>query len=430
MIQMKKGQADNQSGLLGITHAPREALRTRCPAILAFDLALILALFARAPAASAADPNCRPLGVPAQPLVFEVQLDTPLKLSRLKPGGTLEGAARRDLYSGKCRLFPAASRIHLTVGSVERRREEHSDRWPWLVRFFFPRHENYPSFRSAIVSRADGTEIPMRVTLLSANRRVEVHVATKPAERAEKVNPSAAGGALLTLQAEPLAEAFVSSPAPCPPAGSRAGLVAGTQAHLMLLDRLSASKNRAGDSFEARLAEPVCSGSRVLLPEGALLQGRIAKSVPPRRLSRPGSLLLTFTSLTLPTGASSPVAASPTMMEVDQSSQIRMDSEGGVRAGSPGKARLMIDLGVSGAIAKVTDDSFQLIAEALVSTATDASTAGTSRLVAAALAGAYFIARRGRDVILPKYTPMDITFTQPPSLLLLSPQPTEARLHR
>ena len=90
-----------------------------------------------------------------------------------------------------------------------------------------------------------------------------------------------------------------------------------------------------------------------------------------------------------------------------------MNSEGGLRGGSPGKARLLIDLGVTGGIAKVSDDSFQLIAEALISTATDASTAGSARLVGAAFSTLYLITRHGRDVILPKYTKMDITFDQP-----------------
>lgn len=100
-----------------------------------------------------------------------------------------------------------------------------------------------------------------------------------------------------------------------------------------------------------------------------------------------------------------------------------MDSEGGLSGGSPGKAHLLINLGVTGGIAKLTDDSFQLIAEALISTATDVSTAGSARLVAAAFSGLYLITRHGRDVIMPKYTEMNITFDQPLSLSPLEPQP-------
>jgi hypothetical protein len=124
-------------------------------------------------------------------------------------------------------------------------------------------------------------------------------------------------------------------------------------------------------------------------------------------------LYLTFTKIALPTGRGAALPASLAGAEVDQRSRITMNSEGGLRGGSPGKARLLIDIGVTGGFAKVSDDSFQLIAEALISTATDASTAGSARLVGAAFSALYLITRHGRDVILPKYTKMDITFDRP-----------------
>jgi hypothetical protein len=129
-------------------------------------------------------------------------------------------------------------------------------------------------------------------------------------------------------------------------------------------------------------------------------------------------LYLTFTKFALPTGEGAAITASLAGAVVDQRSRIRMNSEGGLIGGSPGKAHLLIDLGVTGGFAKVTDDSFQLIVEALVSTATDASTAGSARLIAAGFSGLYLITRHGRDVILPKYTRMGITFDRPLSLSL------------
>jgi hypothetical protein len=151
----------------------------------------------------------------------------------------------------------------------------------------------------------------------------------------------------------------------------------------------------------------------VVLPEGAIFEGKVVKSVHPRWLSRPGSLQLTFTKLALPSGEVAATVASLAAAMVDQRSRIRMNSEGGLSGGSPGKARLLIDAGVTGGIAKVSDDSFQLIVEALISTATDASTAGSARLVAAAFSVPYLITRHGRDVILPKYTKMEISLDQP-----------------
>jgi hypothetical protein len=402
-------------------------LRTYAPSVF---LALVACLLA-VPLAGAQSDN-RP--VPTPSLFIEVQLDVPLKLSHLRPGSVLEGKVTREVYAGNRQLFPAGSRVHLTVGDLERRPREHHDHWPWVVHLFAPRHENYPSFQSASISLPDGTRIPMRVSFLSAIHQIEVSTRAKPAAQSHEVTQATSkvtsgkkkarrqmsgSGPTWILEAErprgrdlPSTASGENCSNPVPPPLPEM-LAAGTQAQVILLERLSASKNHAGDSFQVRLLEPVCLGSRVVLPEGALFEGHIVRSVPPRWLSRPGSLYLTFTKFALRTGEGAAIVASLADAEVDQRSRITMNSEGGLRGGSPGKARLLIDLGVTGGIAKVSDDSFQLIAEALISTATDASTAGSARLVAAALSALYLITRHGRDVILPKYTKMDITFDQP-----------------
>jgi hypothetical protein len=198
----------------------------------------------------------------------------------------------------------------------------------------------------------------------------------------------------------------------------------GTRAQVVLLHGLSASKSHSGDSFLARVVEPVRLGSRIVLPEGTLLEGTVLKATPPRWLSRPGSLNLTFTGVKTPQGESGPIAARLAGAQVDSRSHTRLDSEGGLKGGPPGKAWMLINLGVTAGIAKVTDDSLQLIIEAFVSTATDASTAGTTRIVAACVSGIFLLTRHGRDVVLPRFTEMDITFNRP--FLLSQPTPTSS----
>ena len=94
-----------------------------------------------------------------------------------------------------------------------------------------------------------------------------------------------------------------------------------------------------------------------------------------------------------------------------------MNAEGGFIGARPGKAHFLIDLGVTGGISKAADDSVQLIAEALISGATDASTAGSARIVAAAFSGLYLLTRHGRDVTLPRYTDMETTLGRPTVLV-------------
>jgi hypothetical protein len=342
-------------------------------------------------------------------LYVKVQLSDAVKVLALKPGDVVEGKLAQDVYSGDRELFAAGARVRLTVDKLERRRRVPNDHWPWVVKAFTPRHENYPTFQSAAVSLPDGKEAALRVSLIFINRETEVQAQTKTKKVAHP-----AAGPFVTLQAEnPLAgtgeKSSVAPPGPVT-------LASGTRAKIILLSGVSASKSRPGDSFQARLVEPVQLDSRVVLPEGTLLGGKVVRSTPPRLLSRSGSLMLTFTELTLPGGTGIPAAASITAAELDQRSHTRIDPEGKLHGDRPGKAWMLINSGVTAGIAKEADDATQLLVEALISTATDASTAGTAKIVSACVSGVFMLTRHGRDVVLPRFTEMDIVFDRPVSL--------------
>jgi hypothetical protein len=136
-------------------------------------------------------------------------------------------------------------------------------------------------------------------------------------------------------------------------------------------------------------------------------------------LSRAGSLLLTFTGLTVPGGADSSLVASVAGLDLDQSSHTKIDPEGKLGGDRPGKMWMLINLAVTAGIAKETDDATQLIIEVLVSAATDASTAGVARIAGTCASGLFILTRHGRDVVLPKFTEMTIMLDRPLSLTLL-----------
>jgi len=77
---------------------------------------------------------------------------------------------------------------------------------------------------------------------------------------------------------------------------------------------------------------------------------------------------------------------------------------------------MLINAGFSAGSAKVADDSIQLIIEAIVSGATDASTAGMSRIVSASASGILLVTQHGRDVVLPRFTEMEVVLNRPLSL--------------
>jgi hypothetical protein len=359
----------------------------------------------------------------------KVQLEKTVKISALKPGDVIEGKLAQDVYSGDRELFASGSRVRLTVDTLERRRRVPNDHWPWVVKAFTPRHENYPTFQSATVSLPNGKEVPLRVSLIFINRETEIHPRAKAgAQRDDSKNAGFGNGGrgpVVTLEAANPTEILT---APGENSGSTAlpgpvTLAAGTRAKIILLGGVSASKSRPGDSFQARLVEPVRLDSKVVLPEGTLLGGRVVKSTPPRMLSRAGSLRLAFTDLTLPGATSIPASASVSGVELDQRSHTRIDPEGKLQGDRPGKAWMLMNVGVTAGIAKVADDGTQLLVEAIVETATDASTAGAAKIVAACASGVFILTRHGRDVVLPRFTEMNVTFDRPVSLYGSQPAP-------
>ncbi len=141
------------------------------------------------------------------------------------------------------------------------------------------------------------------------------------------------------------------------PEASRPEMIpAGTHCKILLLDGVSASKSKPGDAVRARLLEPVFVDSKLALPAGSLIEGKVIKKTPPRRLSRAGSLYFTFTELTLLEGKRIPITASLAGAELDVRSHTKMDAEGQLHGERPGKAWMAINLGMTAGIAKEVDD--------------------------------------------------------------------------
>jgi hypothetical protein len=376
-----------------------------------------------------------------QALVVWIAMDGHAQLNRVAPGTTLEGKLTRSVYWRDTEIFPKGCVVRLVVDKVESRKKAYAvDDRPFVIHVFAPRHELVARFRSVNVWMPGGAPVPLRATFIGLSQRTELSAkAAKPAHRARKSAAGQDGGVpkprqavppwILALHVEPESTTFpalaaaraenpssggVSCPEPC-------NIASGTRMPLVLLQGLSASKNHQGQSFQAVLLEPILLGSTIAIPQGSIFQGVLAQRVPPRRLYRPGSLNLLFTNIALPNGAATAIAASPVAAEVDRGTHMTMDPEGRIHAQSPGKARFLLDFGVTGGISKVSDDTTQLIIEAISSTATDASTAGAARFAAMGATGIFLLTRHGRDVILPPYTEMDVSLSRAASLENTSP---------
>jgi len=377
-------------------------------------------------------------GADGEASVIWVAMEGRTQLKKTAPGTTLEGKLARGVFWRNTEVFPKGSTVRLVVDQIESRKKAYAvDDRPFVIHLFAPRHELVAQFRSAIVLLPGGAQVPLRATFIALSQRAELSAETaKPAAGAGKAAAGEGGNLLksqqqkpvppwvLTLQVKPegttfpalavaRAEGQTTAPALCP---EPCIIADGTRMPLVLLGGLSASKDHQGQSFQAVLLEPVLVGSTIAIPQGSILQGVLAKRVAPRRLYRPGSLNLLFTHLTLPNGAATAIAASPVAAEVDRGTHMTMDAEGSIHAQHPGKARFLLDFGVTGGISKVSDDTTQLIIEAISSTATDASTAGVARFAAMGGTAVFLLTRHGRDVILPPYTEMDVSLSRAVSL--------------
>ncbi len=363
------------------------------------------------------------------PLFVKVQLDSSVKLSSLNAGESVEGNLTGDVYSPENRVFAAGSHIRLTVSRVERKPKIPSERWPWIAKLFLPHHENFPVFNEVVISMPDGTKSAIQASLLSSNRMKEVRVPlsrdggkksanpasieASPAETGSEKDASASHGPVLYLEAhranvKPIENLdWVHSSL----SGSSV-LPAGTICRALLLEDISASKSHIGDEIHARLLEPILSDSQIVIPAGSMFEGRVMKATRPRAPSRAGSLTLAFESVRLPEGHRIAVSASLSSVGMNVGSPVKMDREGSLHGSRPGAMWMLINGGVTAGIAKEVDDGTQLIVEAIISTATDATTAGTARIAGSIVSAAFMLTRKGRDVVLPNHTEMVITLNR------------------
>ncbi len=361
-------------------------------------------------------------------LYMKVQLTKSIKPSKLHPGDVVEGSIAADVYTADRKLLSSGDRARLTVDHFERRRREASDHWPGVIELFRPRHEKYPVFGSVDVTEAS-SEHEFRASQIGLRRMRAIYAKGKTANQLGQENSEVKvshSGAKKSAAPTLVLEAFEKNASAVGgrdelssgDLDSRAGetLPVGTRFKVVLLGNVSASKSKAGDVVQARLLEPVLLNSQVAIPAGSLLEGKVVKNRAPRWLSRAGSLYLSFNNLVLPKGNRVAVVGSLAGAELDQRSHTHMDAEGRLQGERPGKAWMAINLGVAVGVTKVADDSIQVIIEAIVSTATDVSTAGTGRIVAGCASAVYLATRKGRDVVLPRFTEMEVALDRPASL--------------
>ncbi len=202
---------------------------------------------------------------------------------------------------------------------------------------------------------------------------------------------------------------------------------ADTILHARLNATLSSAKNRQGDQVEAILSEPVFSADHHLLfPEGTRLLGVVLKATPAKRLGRSGNLRFTFKEVELPSGIKNVMHGELAAVDAGKGDNVQIDEEGGTRASEP-KLKYLVPLAVvllaqsagaddhdaaNGSVDPVNGGvaagGFGIVGRLLAISAGSKYVAygigyyGASRSIYSRFIG------RGRDVVFPKDTRLDI----------------------
>ena len=221
----------------------------------------------------------------------------------------------------------------------------------------------------------------------------------------------------LDFGSEPVSAANLSSIGTQPPPGS---LV-----HAMLLTPLDSKHTQKGSEVEAALSQPLLDQQgRLILPAGTGLRGSVLQVRPARSFHRNGQLRITFRQVILPDGAVQTVDTSLQGVESEAAGNVQLDTEGGAKS-TPSKTRYL-STGASVGLALIGSGGKRDVGTAGPTTGglTGYKLIGiivgavyqnhTYAILMSAYGGGSSIYRnfiaRGREIVFPKDTAMDIGF--------------------
>jgi hypothetical protein len=200
----------------------------------------------------------------------------------------------------------------------------------------------------------------------------------------------------------------------------------GSVVHARLITPLSSATAHKGQDVEAVLSQPLMDGERLILPQGSRLKGTVKQAQPARRMKKNGQLRIAFTELVPPDGIEEKVVTTLEGVQAGKDANVKLDSEGGAEA-TTSKSRYVgtaVSLGLAMMAARASQDhdgdggsnsgaagglgGFKLVGMVVGAVARSRAFGTTMGAYGAAVSVySHFIAR-GREVVFPKNTAMQI----------------------
>jgi hypothetical protein len=198
----------------------------------------------------------------------------------------------------------------------------------------------------------------------------------------------------------------------------------GSLVHALLVTPLDSGTTKRGAEVEAVLSQPLFDGDNLVLPQGSHLKGSVVQVEPARHLHHNGELRLAFHQLIPPDGMPREVAASFEGVQSGAGDHVKLDAEGGAQATSPKSRYLSTSFSLALAAFSSAGDGDADVTNNAAGGANGYRLLGLGLGVAAhyqplgMAMGAYGASRsvyshflaRGRDVVFPRDTAMEIGF--------------------
>ena len=214
----------------------------------------------------------------------------------------------------------------------------------------------------------------------------------------------AAGMAVAQEPAPPAPQAESGAPVAARP--GQVVIPTGTQIPLRLIQAITTRNAKPGDAVYAETAFPVVIDSRVIIPAGTYVQGRVAQVRRPGRVKGRAEFLMNFTTLVYKNGYTVALPGSVENMPGAEKQEVK-DKEGTIeQAGSKGKdaGTIASTAATGGMIGAVASDGSRLKGLGI-----GAAAGGAVGLAAALLT-------RGNELTLPSGTNVQMVLGRPLAL--------------
>lgn len=203
--------------------------------------------------------------------------------------------------------------------------------------------------------------------------------------------------------------------------------------HALLTGAVTSAHAHPGDPVKALVVEPVYDRDKqVVVPQGAMLVGKVTTANAARSFGRNGKLRFTFQQVRFPEGYGQPVEGSLGGATTEKTQDLQMDAEGTVtpRNQASAIAPLLLTMLASRALDQdgnvtaqsgVASNGFGMVGRVVGLAAGDRNLAAGIGFYAAGLSFYDNFLRSGRDVVFPKDTRIEIE-TTPLRAPVLKPQ--------